>query len=361
MRLWWEGTAFTPDLFYKIQIDVVGSGGDILRDAELGYVFIPDFLVAKGGQFKTPFCRQEMTSSGRLEFVDRSLACSNFRFERARGLQVYGNPWNSLIEYYGGAYNTTGRNGPANPDTNFLYVTRFVVNPLGPVPYAEADFGPTPDPLVAMGVSYAYEKARGSVFTSAATVGPDPNDPDMQVITQTGQAQNQVSYLRMIQPFYNKLKNPNDLTDELQVLEFDLAARWIGIDLNFEYFLGFNSNSAHAGAAPGAPYALPPSYFNNDGYYAQAGYFIIPKKLQIAARYSEITPTEDAVVTKANGSKVTQAQDELLGAISYYFAQHNLKLQTDFGPVNQYGVKDVDGDITNQHNLRWRVQAQVIF
>jgi phosphate-selective porin OprO/OprP len=361
MRLWWEGTAFTPDLFYKVQIDAVGGGGDILRDAELGYILIQDYLVVKGGQMKTTYCRQEMTSSGRLEFVDRSVACNNFRFERDKGVQLYGNPWNSLIEYYAGAYNGTGRNGPANPDTNFLYVGRFVVNPLGPVPYSEADFGPTESPLFALGMSYGYEKAKASEFTTAATTGPSATDPDMTVITQTGQAQNNVPYLRMIQPYYNRLANTNALTVEVQNLEWDFAFRWLGLDVNFEYYKSFNANSAFPAAAPAAPYVLPPGNFNGHGYYTQAGYFIIPKKLQMAFRYSTITPNEKAVVTKASGSEVTQGQDEMLGAISYYFAQHNLKLQTDFGPVNQYGVRDVAGQVTDQHNFRWRVQAQLIF
>ncbi len=361
-RVWWEGTAFSPKLFYKLQIDVAGGGGDILRDMELGYVLLDDQKLAiKGGQFKTPFCRQEMTSSGRLEFVERSLACQSFRFERARGLMLYGTPMDALLEYYAGAFNTTGRNGPSNPDMNFLYVTRLAVNPLGPIPYSEGDFASTPDPRFAIGVSYAFEKARGDVFTTAATTGPDPDDPSEKVITQSGQKKNNVPYLQMIQPFYNKLANPSDLTVEVNNLEADLAARWLGIDLQFEYFYAFNDTSTHSGAAPAPPYALPPKSFDSHGYYAQAGYFVIPKKLQIAARYSEITPNDEAEVTKASGRRVTQGQNELLGAVSWYFAEHNLKLQTDFGPVQQIGVKDLAGDVTNRNDFRWRVQAQLIF
>ncbi|MFN8599516.1 MAG: porin [Candidatus Binatia bacterium] len=361
-RLWWEGNAFTPRLKYKIQIDVAGGGGDILRDAELEYEIIDDkWLAVVGGQMKTPFCRQEMTSSGRLEFVDRSLACSNFRFERARGIQFRGTPMNALIEYYAGVFNTTGRNGPVNPDDNFLYVTRFAINPFGPIPYSEGDFEETPSPLVAIGVNYGYEKAKGSVFTSAATVGPSSADPDVDVITANGSAQNQVPFLRMIQPYYNKLANPNAITANVHNLGTDLAARWMGFDLNFEYFLGFVSNDAWQSAAPGLPYVLPASSFDNHGYYVQAGYFIIPKKLQIAARYSELNANTSAEVKTNTGRKVSPYQDELLGAISYYFWQHNLKIQTDFGPVTNTAQKNVDGGISDKNDFRWRVQAQLIF
>ena len=361
-RLWWEGHAFTPRLKYKVQIDVTGGGGDILRDAELEYEIIDDkWLSVIGGQMKTTYCRQEMTSSGRLEFVDRSLACSNFRFERARGIQLRGTPMNSLIEYYAGAYNTTGRNGPSNPDTNFLYVTRLAVNPFGPIPYSEGDFEMTPSPLVAIGVSYGYEKAKGSVFTSAAQTEVDPDDPDMEIIASNGSAQNNVPFLRMIQPYYNKLANPNGITANVHNLSTDLAARWMGLDLQFEYFLGFVSNDANGSAAPGAPFVLPPSSFDNHGYYVQSGYFIIPKKFQIAARYSEINANTEARATLSSGRTVSPKQTELLGALSYYFWQHNLKIQTDFGPVTSTAVRNADGNISDRNDFRWRVQAQLIF
>jgi phosphate-selective porin OprO/OprP len=362
-RLWWRGTAFSPRVFYKIEIDVAStSGGDVLRDAELGYVAVEDgWLNVKAGQMKTPWSRQEYTSDSKLEFVDRALATNNFRFERAKGILAYGNPFNSLIEYYAGAFNTTGRNGPLNPNNNFLYIARLVTNPLGPIPYSEGDFGPTPTPLVAVGASYGYEKAPASDFTTAATTSVDPNDPTKMVISTTGSGINRVPYQLMIQPFYNKLKNPNDVTVQINNFETDLAARWLGIDLNFEYFLGWNGNSFGSTAAPASPFALPPGNFNNHGYYAQAGYFIIPKKLQIAGRYSEMTPNDKAIVTKASGVKETQSQDELLGAVSWYFAEHNLKIQSDFGPVNNNGIKDIAGDVTNRHDLRWRVQAQLVF
>lgn len=361
-RVWWEGHAFTPRLKYKLQIDLTGGGGDILRDAELEYEILDGkWLSVVGGQMKTPYCRQEMTSSGRLEFVDRSLACSNFRFERARGIQLRGTPMSSLIEYYAGVYNTTGRNGPSNPDTNFLYVTRFAINPFGPIPYSEGDFDMTPSPLVAIGVSYGFEKAKGSVFTSAAQTGVDPDDPDMSIITANGSAQNQVPFLRMIQPYYNKLANPNGITANVHNLSTDLAARWMGLDLQFEYFLGFVSNDANRSAAPGAPFVLPPASFDNHGFYVQSGYFILPKKLQIAARYSEINANTEARATLSSGRTVSPKQTELLGAISYYFWQHNLKIQTDFGPVTQTAVRNAAGNISDRNDFRWRVQAQLIF
>ena len=58
---------------------------------------------------------------------------------------------------------------------------------------------------------------------------------------------------------------------------------------------------------------------------------------------------------------MTPNQTELLGAVNWYFAEHNLKLQTDFGPVDSVGAKNTAGNIANSNSFRWRVQAQLIF
>jgi hypothetical protein len=72
-------------------------------------------------------------------------------------------------------------------------------------------------------------------------------------------------------------------------------------------------------------------------------------------------PIDRFVKPSSAATAGTQGQDELLGAVSWYFSEHNLKIQTDVGPVNNYGVKDQAGDVTNRHGLRCRVQAQLIF
>jgi len=334
-----------------------------MRNVYAEYQLVTDqWLTFRVGQWKVPFCRQEMTPDSKQEFNERSVACQNFRFERDRGIQLFGTPENSLVEYYAGAFNGTGRNGPSNPDTSFLYVVRLATNPLGAVGYSEGDLADTPDPLFGIGVSYGYERARADEFTSAATAGIDPDDPDTMVLTADGQPQNRVPVLRMIQPFYSELSRPGSLTAELNNLEADFAFRWRGLFVQGEYFHAWIHNDAHANAAsPSPPFQLPQTSFQAWGYYAQAGYFIIPRKLELAIRYSEFTPNEDFRVTKANGSRITPFQTELLGAVNYYFWGHDLKLMTDFGPVTTEGIGAIDGDIEDRDDFRWRVQAQMYF
>ncbi|WP_279384459.1 porin [Geotalea toluenoxydans] len=113
----------------------------------------------------------------------------------------------------------------------------------------------------------------------------------------------------------------------------DAAFKWLGASAQAEYLLG--QADGHTSDKT----------LRAHGFYAQAGYCIIPKKLELAFRYSFVDPNRD----KANDQQV-----DTQGAVSYYFNKHNLKLQ---------------GDITNSHDqskgrtddMIYRLQAQVIF
>jgi phosphate-selective porin OprO and OprP len=78
-------------------------------------------------------------------------------------------------------------------------------------------------------------------------------------------------------------------------------------------------------------------------YYGQAGYMITPK-IGVAFRYTVQDPNKDE-----SGDLKT----EQIGAVSYYFDKHNLKLQADVGNIHDQKAKT--------DNLEFRVQAQLIF
>jgi hypothetical protein len=362
-RVWWQGHAFTPKLNYKLEIELTAAGGDLPRDFYLTYDLVEkNWLILKGGQWKVPFCRQEMTPDPRQGFTDRSLACNNLRFERDRGIQLYGTPANSLVEYYAGIFNGTGRNGPANPDNNFLYSARLATNPFGPVGYSEEGVAWSPAPLLGIGVGYVYDKVRADEFTTAATAGPDPNNPDKLILASSGGQKINTPFLRTIQPFYNALSNPGDATAEVQNLEGDIAFKWMGLFISAEYLRAWVENSQHAGAAkPIPPFKFVPNSIRPWGYYTDVGYFILPKRLQIGFRYSELTPDDQSTVKKGNGRVIVPRQTEMLGAINYYFWEHNLKLMSDFGSVTSMGVKDVAGNVQDRDDFRLRIQAQLVF
>jgi hypothetical protein len=74
-----------------------------------------------------------------------------------------------------------------------------------------------------------------------------------------------------------------------------------------------------------------------------------------------LMPNEHFESAKASGRTVTPRQTELLGAVNYYFAGHNLKLMTDFGPIGSEAVQSASGAYQDRDDSRWRLQAQMYF
>ena len=82
------------------------------------------------------------------------------------------------------------------------------------------------------------------------------------------------------------------------------------------------------------------------GFYVQAGYFIIPSDLEVAARYGYIDPNRDVS---------NDLRSEVGGAVSYYFHKHNLKLQADVRNLHRQVAAGSTDD------MQYRLQAQIIF
>ncbi len=116
---------------------------------------------------------------------------------------------------------------------------------------------------------------------------------------------------------------------------FDAAFKWRGLSVQGEYF-GGKGEGQNLGRTVHAR-----------GYYGQAGYFLLPKKLEVAARYSSVDPNRD---------KSQDLQVEVTGAVSYYFEGHNFKLQGDYTNIHtQLAGKQATDD------KQLRVQAQLAF
>ena len=111
-----------------------------------------------------------------------------------------------------------------------------------------------------------------------------------------------------------------------------------------------NINATWMGASFAAEYyrlEAEPDFgadWDADGYFVQAGYQVIPNKLELGVRYSEIDSTD------ANASASFDRSETQFGA-NYYFFKHLLKLQTDITLV-----KDDLSD--NKDDLIYRLQAQ---
>ena len=106
-----DGWFYTKDLTYELQLnwaDVVNA----LEDANLQFDMTRGrkMFMIKGGQFKVPFGRQQLTSSGSQQFVDRALVSDLFARGRDIGVQLWGLPFNEKVDWRIGIFNGNGRN-----------------------------------------------------------------------------------------------------------------------------------------------------------------------------------------------------------------------------------------------------------
>ena len=307
-KFWLKGHAYTKDLTYKVQVNFADSGSSkMLEDAYLNYSFLKEAQILVG-QDKVPFARQELTSSGSQQFVDRSNATDTFKPARDIGAMVHGKVAEGLLEYAVGWYGGGGQSNPRNNNNNAVAV-RLAVNPLGEMKCSESDIEYSKNPLVSVGANWYRNQ-----FTKGET-------------NNTG--------------FYGKWlnKGANFAADEkiaVNTAGADVAFKWRGLSAQGEYFWAQGDGDSAVKTSQRA-----------QGFYAQTGYFIIPKHLEAAVRYSYVDPNRD---------KANDLQSDVQGAISYYFSKHNLKLQADVTNSHRQQSSGVPLD-----NMEYRLQAQIIF
>ena len=107
-RLTLKGHAFVDTLTYKFQADF-GKGLVSLKDFYLDYRIVKSWLHLRAGQWKRPFARHHIVSSGKLALVDRAFTDKAFGNDRDIGVAVHNNYSKSpKFEYVVGIFNGTG-------------------------------------------------------------------------------------------------------------------------------------------------------------------------------------------------------------------------------------------------------------
>lgn len=293
-RLALGGNVYSKLVHYYIELD--GDSFDVgIRDFYVYWTPLEEFN-AKIGYFKVPFNQQRMTTSAKLLLQDRAIASEEFDQDRDYGFDIYGRPFDGYMEYHAAIFQGAGENPEDrgtddNLDNELMYVFNIRYNPFGKYDTVdESDLKFT-------------EKFKASV---AASVVVNPKDRD------------------------EKLED----TDGIQgVLE--LSMKYRGISWHNEYFL--RSEDPENGGDSVESY----------GFFTQAGYFVIPKKLEVATRYSMLDPDND--VSDDIGREYT-------GGINYYFRGHRSKIQADVG----HFVTE-EGDEHDRKENRVRLQYQIVF
>lgn len=300
VRLTFSGHLATKKLTYKLQVDFAKFKDELLLDAWTQYKF-NDMVEIRVGQQDIPWIRQSIISSSNLEFTDRSIATLEFLNAQAQdtdkdgkpdklvkngrdvGVVVQGTPFNKKMEYNVGFFNGSGTNS-TNFNNQLLYTGRAVYNIVGEAGYEEGDFAHSEKPAAYFGGSGNY--------------------------------------------------NVRDLSDD-KVTQFGTEA-----GMKYKGF-AFQSEFFYRHTKPGDTTLATT---NDYGYYAQAGYFLIPKHLEVDARASQVF---------LQGLQNDKA--EFMAGLNYYVLGQHIKLQSDYAVLPANTKNGVE---TSQ---RWRLKLQTKF
>lgn len=274
-----------------------------VRDAYLTWSRWRDLNV-RVGQFKVPFDRQYLTSSSKVEFVDRTVGTGEFNLERDVGINLGSDDLFGLglFQYALFMFGGEGRNRLAL-NAGLLFGGRVSVTPLGTFKdaFVEADLVRHQKPKLMLGFAYARnnstgrEKSTGGKFFKNGTVSYDH-------------------------------------------LAADLLFKWQGIAVEGGW-LWRRGNKAFLEASDGSR-ELTRSGF---AWYAQASYAPL-KWMSFGARFGEVYPM--AMPTGVHRSR------ELGGYLAGYLIGHDLKVQADYFYLakEDFAVGD--------HQVRVQIDAQ---
>jgi phosphate-selective porin OprO and OprP len=284
LRVYMLGTVFKSWMRYKIEYELATLKTDAttninngrITDGYVEFAKSP-YATVRAGQYKIPFGLEELTSDTRLEFIERSIASAKFAPGRDIGLMLSGQFFDKKFGYQAAMFNGAGQNNPQD-DKAFLYTARVVYDPLGEYKLIEGAVDDPQKNILHFGLAYRF----GEVPRGLSSVGV--------------------------------FQNPNDET----ALAFEFAWKLERFYAMAEYF---QQTDQQANVTVGPD-------IDANGYTAQFGVFVVPKKQELAVRYSSVEPDESVADAK---------QTEMRLVYGYFWKSHNMKLQADLGEI-KYGA-----------------------
>jgi phosphate-selective porin OprO/OprP len=328
VKLYFNGYALTPDLTYKLQLNItqantpnILSTGKEIEEAYIDYRII-DAVQIRFGQDKVPFARQFIISSAAQEFCDLSHVATAFAPGYDFGAMLHGKIAGGLVTYNAGVFGGNGQ-GDVQVSTDTAIAARIAVNPLGEMKYVEADVDYSEKPLASFGVNYYGD----TVMNNSTTT-------NLNLFSSTG-------WIGIGSPLMSGAAKFSS-TEKLNInsVGFDSAFEWRGLYAQGEYFFGQADGKTTNNT------------LRSQGFYAQAGYFVIPKILEVAARYAYLDPDRD--VTNDHWVEST-------GAVSWYINNHFLKIQADFTDIHKQAAIAFNSGPKATNDDRFRLQAQIMF
>lgn len=307
LRVPFEGWFITKDLKYKLEFAFEGKTPHTL-DSYAEYKAV-EFFALRFGQFKVPFNRERISSSGALELVDRSSLNSYFNLDRDIGVDAILSP-SKIAKIHLSTFTGWGLNlDRVRVNKNLLYAARIELAPVGEkIKYDQPNLDG--EKLINVGLSFALFPIDGEKEKDKFLAGRSLNTFMRNYIITKDDKGNQVV-----------------LSGTLLQGEFDIKIWWDIISFELEAIGGSFKDYSFSG------FRVQPS--------------LLFDKIGLAARYSNVSVGKDSFPILAEGSN-----HEITLGPSYYFKKHNAKLQLDYSAI-------LKGSELKEHLIRLQFQLDV--
>jgi hypothetical protein len=328
-RLILSGYAWDRRLTYFVNIDGDSDGGEFLDFFDYWFGWeIHDQQRLLLGKRKVPGSRQWILSARYTRLVDRPMACDFFRPDRTNGLAWTGRLGTKVHcdAMIGNGYRTANFL-PDEQDTNFVYALSMAWDPQG-------DFG--------LQLS-DYEQTAGSKWRLGHSLVYSALDSQSEnMITR------ETDFIRLADG--TRLTAPNAIAPGLKVAKFDLF--FYGLDAAWKGW-GWSWNSELFFRWLSDLHFTTPADRRDDfqkGFYVEGGKFLIPQKLDVNARYSQV---HDFTAT---------ANEYSVGSNFYPLTHPLMKLSFDATYLDGSPLQNTGSDIfVGDQGMLYRSQFQVDF
>ena len=310
-KLWaiWDGNAFAPWMKYTVQYDL--SGGGELKDMRLSFAKNKAF-VPTAGQYKVPFNREVLNPTSTLQLVGPSIITDYFQYGRDIGAGVYGLLGDGMIRYDTGVFQGEGPNKKNDEeDKSLLWAGRVQAALIG-------------GDAKKVSENFAEEP---TLMVGAAIAGIGGSDTNTGIpsgerkVPHTGTTTSFTGDINYRDPRFN-------LTGEY-------IGRWVDLD--------------ETGVGDAYDY----------GFRVQGGFFVVPKKIEIASRYAMVVFDDEvpAVLEEVGGIKDVEVDNiwTFTQGLNYYLSgNHKWKVQLDYRFKRTESLAGVE---TDDNMVRAQVQA----
>jgi phosphate-selective porin OprO/OprP len=277
---------FLEEFDFRLELDLAGNLGNttgLRAQMTDGYITWNRYREAnvRVGQFKTPFGFEQLYGDPRLLTIERTLANDRLTLSRQIGVQVGGELLDQRLTYALGSFNGNGVNNGANDDNRFLQVGRLTALPWrgsmfgGPATWSVGVNGySTHDANVSPGTEFGFDSTPATADRDNIFAGKrDGQGIDTQLVT-----------------------------GRFEVWAEGLKVTWKPTSLR------------------------PRSKIESEGWYLQAGAFVVPQRFQVVLKSESFDPRKDAALDRI--------RTETLG-LNWYLKGHDLKLMADYLRVHQ--------------------------